>query len=360
MNKIYHAILSASIIFFIFITGCSSSKNINGTLTEPLTENGFKSPAVYEMEFIIRVSNIKFFTPDSLEKWNLENNIPLNQPPLLKIWCSDFINLENQRIIINDRPELKPTDVFADNENGNSISYWDLSKKIYDTGEIVIKRHFKYTTYDYTPPFFEERMPEDYSETPDEIFFFYTKSEPWLEQTPELIKLANGIIVNAKTIPQKAKAIFNWVRSKMTYKYPPEKRGVLEVIKKYEGDCGQYSALFITLCRSVGIPARQQSGLVIEDKKIGYHVWSEAYFPGSGWIPMDCTLPDGYGHLNNKRLISSTGINIPLKYVPLWADYNTQDAQGNRTDFMQFMTVVKSGFSAVISTEKKVIGVSGL
>ena len=343
-----------SILFF----GCSTTQNSVKQIPSATAENGFKDPLIYEMEFVIRINNIKFFGLDSLQKWNAANNIPGNEPPTLKIWCSDIIDMPNQRIIFNKEPEFKPAEIFTDNENGNRISYWDLSKKILDTQEIVIKRHFKYVTYDYSPLFDEKNIPDNYTNEPDDLYFFYTKSEPWLEQTPEIISLANSITENAKGIPAKTRAIFNWVRSKMTYKYPPEKRGVLEVMKKYEGDCGQYSALFITLCRAAGIPARQQSGLVIENKKIGYHVWSEAYFPSIGWIPMDCTYPDGYGHLDNKRLVSSLGLNIPLKHVPSWSNYDTQDAQGNRTDFMQFMTVVKSGFSASISTEKKVIGVN--
>lgn len=360
MNRIKLFCAFAFLFIVLLITGCSTPQNTVKQLPEPTAANGYSSPVTYEMEFIIRINNIKFFGKDSLEKWNIANSIPKDEKPCLKIWCSNYTDLPNQRIIFNREPELKADDVFTDEENGNIISYWDLSKRILDTSEIVIKRRFKYMTYNYTPPFEEGKIPADYLTTPGNIFFFYTKHEEWLEQTPEIIKLANRIIENSVTIPQKTRAIFNWVRSKMTYKYPPEKRGVLEVIKKYEGDCGQYSALFITLCRSVGILARQQSGLVIKDKKIGYHVWSEVYFPGAGWIPMDCTLPDGYGHLENDRLISSIGLNIPLKYVPSWADYDTQDAQGNRTDFMQFMTVVKSGFSAVISTEKKVLSVTDI
>lgn len=358
MNKKYFALLISIILTSFLFNACSTSANTGLKLPEPTTENGFNAPCTYEMDFVIRINNIKLFSADSLINWNKQNGIPKNQPPVFKIWCSDFIDYPGQRIIENKTPELKPTDIFTDSENNNRISYWDLSDKLKDTSGIVIKRLFKYVTYDYAPRFDEKLIPKDYSSTPDNIYFSYTKAEPWLELTSEIIKLAGSITQNETTIPAKTKAIFNWVRSKMTYKYPPEKRGVLEVIKKYEGDCGQYSALFIALCRANGIPARQQSGFMIQDSKIGYHVWSEAYFPSAGWIPMDATDSTGYGHLDNKRLISSTGLNIPLKYVPAWATYDDQDAEGNRTDFMQFMTVVKSGFSAVIATEKRVVRIS--
>jgi transglutaminase-like putative cysteine protease len=53
------------------------------------------------------------------------------------------------------------------------------------------------------------------------------------------------------------------------------------------GDCGQEAMLFITLCRSQGIPARWQSGW---DTYPGYkdiHDWTEIYLAPYGWVPVD-------------------------------------------------------------------------
>jgi hypothetical protein len=343
--------LFTHLFFTLFLLGCSGSK----TLSTVTPENGFTGAKLVEAEFIIRIDSIKTFDADSLRKSNEKYGIASDNPPTLLIWCSDIIDYDNQRVSENIISETLPTEIFTDFENENKICFWDLSNRLNDTTSIIIRRKFSYYTYNYSPKLDTNAVFENYNSVPQELFNFYTKSEPSLEQNPEIIKTANQITFGEKTILRKAKNIFNWVYSNMHYKFPPEKRGVLEAISKLEGDCGQYSALFITLCRCVGIPARQQSGFTISGGKFGYHVWSEVYLPGLGWIPMDTTIPDGLGKLPNDRLIASIGMNILLKYVPIWSTYDHQDAQDGRTDFMQFMTMVRSGFSAKISTERNLL-----
>jgi len=113
--------------------------------------------------------------------------------------------------------------------------------------------------------------------------------------------------------------------------------------------------LFIALARSLHIPARQQSGFVFSAERVSYHVWAEVYLPGSGWFPADPTRSNGFGFLDNKRLIASLGMNIPLLFVPHWATYNNSEAEQGRTPFMQLITIVKSGFKADISTDLNVL-----
>ncbi|MFH0733613.1 MAG: transglutaminase-like domain-containing protein [bacterium] len=344
------------VVFSILLFNCSGSNNLLNKLPEPTPGNGYINPKLVEAEFIIEIENIKPLNADSLKVWNNLNGVPENQKPQFLIWCSDIIDRDNQRVFDNKISGTLPTDTFTEFENGNKICFWDLSNRLNDTTKITIKRHFSYYTYDYKPKFDTTVTFSDYSSIPQELFYFFTKAEPSLEQTAEIINKANNIAGIGNNIIPKVKNIFSWVRNNMLYVYPPEKRGVLEAFEKLKGDCGQYSALFVTLCRCIGVPARQQSGLVIQkDNTFGYHVWSEIYVPKFGWIPMDATYPDGFGHLTNNRIYSSVGMNLPLKYVPTWATYQNQDAQGQRTDFMQFSTIVKNGFDAKITTYRKVI-----
>ncbi len=55
-----------------------------------------------------------------------------------------------------------------------------------------------------------------------------------------------------------------------------------------------YAVVFVSLARSVGIPARRVSGLVIPDSgdPIG-HQWAEVFVSGLGWVPVDVALEDG-------------------------------------------------------------------
>ena len=58
------------------------------------------------------------------------------------------------------------------------------------------------------------------------------------------------------------------------------------------GKCADISAVFVTLARAAGIPARDVYGLRIAAPKTGeitgnYHCWAEFYLPGTGWVPAD-------------------------------------------------------------------------
>lgn len=73
-----------------------------------------------------------------------------------------------------------------------------------------------------------------------------------------------------------------------------ERLGVLKVLETYEGDCDEFSDLFISLARAVKIPARRVVGLSIHehDNKIDHqnHAWAEAYIPNVGWVTFDPAL----------------------------------------------------------------------
>jgi hypothetical protein len=59
------------------------------------------------------------------------------------------------------------------------------------------------------------------------------------------------------------------------------------VISNNHGDCGMVGLFYITLCRYNGIPARWQSGFMLHPNNKNLHDWTEAYFEGIGWVPVD-------------------------------------------------------------------------
>jgi hypothetical protein len=52
-------------------------------------------------------------------------------------------------------------------------------------------------------------------------------------------------------------------------------------------DCQLASALQVSLCRAVDIPARLVSGVVLEDETPDHHYWAEIWIDGAGWRPFD-------------------------------------------------------------------------
>ena len=59
------------------------------------------------------------------------------------------------------------------------------------------------------------------------------------------------------------------------------------VLENHHGDCGQVALLYITLVRSLGIPARWESGWMLHPDEVNWHDWAETYFEGVGWVPTD-------------------------------------------------------------------------
>ena len=58
------------------------------------------------------------------------------------------------------------------------------------------------------------------------------------------------------------------------------------------GKCADISAVFVTVARAAGIPARDVYGLRLAGPEDGditsaFHCWAEFYLPGTGWIPVD-------------------------------------------------------------------------
>ncbi len=110
----------------------------------------------------------------------------------------------------------------------------------------------------------------------------------------------------AKTDAQKARAIYDWVVANAWRE--PKVRGCGEGDIKtmletgnLGGKCADINALFVGLCRSVGVPARDVYGIRLVPSAFGYkelsgnpaslkgaqHCRAEVYLQAHGWVAMD-------------------------------------------------------------------------
>ncbi len=62
------------------------------------------------------------------------------------------------------------------------------------------------------------------------------------------------------------------------------------MVNEGHGDCGQVSLLYISLMRSLGVPARWESGWMLHPGEVNLHDWAEVYFEGIGWLPVDVSF----------------------------------------------------------------------
>ncbi len=117
------------------------------------------------------------------------------------------------------------------------------------------------------------------------------------EKTPHIvftdkIKNLSKEIVGDETNPYLiAKKIFTWISQNIPWAGAREYSTIENIsdycISRMHGDCGIKTLLFMTLCRYNGIPAKWQSGWMLHPGEVNLHDWSEIYFEGYGWVPVD-------------------------------------------------------------------------
>lgn len=102
-------------------------------------------------------------------------------------------------------------------------------------------------------------------------------------------------IVGAETNPFKqSEMVYDWIINRYPWAGARE-YSTIECIPQYviderHGDCGQVSLLYISLMRSLGVPARWESGWMLHPNEKNYHDWAEVYFEGIGWVPVDTSF----------------------------------------------------------------------
>ena len=114
--------------------------------------------------------------------------------------------------------------------------------------------------------------------------------EQWLEAEPLFEFRDEAFDRLAPEFPegapeQTARAIFDWVREHIRDAgYDGTDRGALYALTQGKGDCTEYAALFVALCRRAGIPARAMGGYVAKQNAVldpaAYHNWAEFRLDG--------------------------------------------------------------------------------
>jgi hypothetical protein len=108
---------------------------------------------------------------------------------------------------------------------------------------------------------------------------------------PRVQALARKAVGDAATPEEKVRRLVRFVHDYIRPSYRGKGMIVLDLLEKKEGDCTAYAALFTTLARAAGIPAREVSGLLYigdDQKAFGGHAWNEVVL-GGRWVPVDAS-----------------------------------------------------------------------
>jgi hypothetical protein len=254
------------------------------------------------------------------------------------LWVALPVNHRGQKAVVKAiYPESG--EIIKDEINGNEIVFWHI-RNISSIKEMIFYYDFE-VTVDEVKTKVDPVKTEPYNKSSKE-YIRYTRSEPWLEITPEIQAKAREIVKEVTNPYYQAKNLFNWVVDSLTYAIPEtENRGAVKTLKRMKGDCGEFAGIFVAMCRSLGIPARW----IIANWFTGEgHAWAEFLLPPYGWLPVDPAaaqlVESGlkgqlgeeqiikfmesrgvqtrerdyfFGNLYPKRLIVQKGLNIELK-----------------------------------------------
>jgi Transglutaminase-like enzymes, putative cysteine proteases len=117
----------------------------------------------------------------------------------------------------------------------------------------------------------------------------------------DIVAAAVSVTEGMTSDEQKAKALYDWVGSRISYDYDKadayidrgewREQGPEETFTTRKGVCIDYARLYAAMARAVGLQARVVTGLGYDGKGgYGPHAWNEAYIEEQQrWVPLDAT-----------------------------------------------------------------------
>ena len=217
-----------------------------------------------------------------------------------------------------------PTRVTMDPEYGNRILYVEVENPKEFSFQVEIS--FDVTRREYVQRNFDKagKTTADVKPVPAR----YLAADTLVPLNERIRRLSVEVTTQKTTDLEKARAIYDYVVTNMKYDKSGTGWGNGDIIWACDtkrGNCTDFHALFIGLCRAVGIPARFSIGFPLpvergEGEIPGYHCWAEFFLNGSGWVPVDVSEgakhPEKreyfFGAHDENRVQLSTGRDIVL------------------------------------------------
>ena len=255
----------------------------------------------------------------SPKKFNIYYEANLDSPNknIIKSWVIQPLNSTTQNIQLFNI-SIKPKSSYKD-ALGNKILYFEFKNQ----GHIKIQMTIKTVLWKNKINLKNEKISLPSAST--KLFNQYTKSEKFLEQTSAIKQLTQKITNKNSSILDNIFSITQFLRKNFKYTYPIKKRGAKNLdLNNLKGDCGEAGALFVTMCRILGIPVINRTGYVIyydELNNIYEHGWTSVYLKPYGWIDID-PMGDNLSKIGNNKylycqknyfLCFTNGFNIKLK-----------------------------------------------
>lgn len=237
-----------------------------------------------------------------------------------------------QQISYNEiTPE--PKKIYRDEDN-NVLADYKLEGK--ETINVKVVGTARILSRQINPEFGYQRK-----DIPKDLVDKYTSAnEFWNSDQPQIQKIADDLFNEEETISQNVQKAYNFTTQNLEYDfdileqdYVERKGGAHALSQKMGTGCMEFTDLFISISRAMGIPTRELNGYAIPSDSTEtplsisldggdlLHSWAEFYDPEFGWVPVDPTWGstsgiDYFTKLDNNHLVFVVKGEDPLEPLP--------------------------------------------
>ena len=240
-------------------------------------------------------------------------------PPkkIARVWIPVATSNKHQRVDIRKVSLPGAYVTTKDKRFGNSMFF--LKAEADDDGRIPIAVDYDVQRFEVTPQSGEKLTDRD-----REIFLRANRLVPLGGKPLELLPTANLVGKSRRAV----RTIYNRVDQHVRYDKPAGgawgRGDAVWVCDSRFGNCSDFHSLFISLCRSHGVPARFRIGFPTGPQPKGqiggYHCWAQ-FAEGSRWFSVDISEADKnpsrkdyyFGQLPPDRVAFSTGRDLVLE-----------------------------------------------
>jgi Transglutaminase-like superfamily len=159
-------------------------------------------------------------------------------------------------------------------------------------------------------PSLSKQLADTPEQIPNDLLEYTQPNTLYPSDNTEIVEIASSITDGEETVFGKVLALIDWFDENSSYMVTEEPKRPEYMVRDPRGDCDDLSLLFITMCRSQGIPAYLQAGVVLSESLdidetdwdghyhyvfygAGWHAWAMVYIPPWGWLPVDLTMLGG-------------------------------------------------------------------
>jgi|GEM_PF-2991156 len=164
-------------------------------------------------------------------------------------------------------------------------------------------------------------FPYDKDLLPSSVRKYLDYSE-LIDSNQVIVNKANELVAGASNYLEAAGRLAEWVSSVINYDTSgdllTETKKASWVFNYRRGVCDEFSVLFMSLAKAVGIPVKYSYGYAFDNSEdvmeFGPHAWVEVYVPGYGWLPFDLTYKE-YGWIDSTHLKTFSSYNVTRNLI---------------------------------------------